>query len=274
MGARIKLFPFNNVVAAGLATCDLSNLLGFSIERLVLNLGGTAFTKSMITGWQLKANSKIIMDSDGAKTDARQQYRGITANANFLTLDFAEIRAKTENGQNIGAIDTTYGINSLKLEVTIAGATAPTLAGWAEVNLPQVDPSQKATRELIARVHRSTITVGASGTFSLPVPHLAVSDGGSIFKRIAIFSANCTGVQIKKNGIIVEDSIKALNDYQQNEYRKVPQAGLYMVDFIVDDNQSQVLNTRDAQTMEFLGTFSAGETITIESELLEPLSAF
>jgi hypothetical protein len=274
MGARIKLYPANNVVAAGLATIDLSNLLGFTVERMVLQLGGTAFTKSMITSWQLKANSKIVMDSTGASADSRQQYRGITANAAFLTIDFAEIRAKTENGQNIGCIDTTAGISSLKLELTIAGATAPTLAGWAEVSRPQVDPTQAPTRNLISRIHRSTITVGAAGTFALPVPHLAVADGGSIFKRIAIFSANCTGVQIKKNGIIIEDSIKALNDYQQNEYKKVPQAGLYMVDFIVDDNQSQALNTRDAQTMEFLGTFSAGETITIEAELLEPLAAF
>ncbi|UQV43960.1 hypothetical protein KIV45_18935 [Janthinobacterium lividum] len=47
-----------------------------------------------------------------------------------------------------------------------------------------------------------------------------------------------------------------------------------MMDFITDDNQSQALNTRDAQTMEILGTFSAGETIVIEVEVLEPLSVF
>lgn len=274
MGARIKLLPFNNVVAAGVATCDLNNLLGYTVERLILNLGGTTFTKAMLTGLQLKANGKIIYDSTGSCVDTRNQYRGITANANFLTIDFAEIRSKTELGQNIGALDTTQGIQNLRLEATISGATAPTLQGWAEVSPPQLDPAQKATANLIARVHRATITIGAAGQYSLPVPHFFPSDGGSIFKRIAVFSANMTALMIKKNGIVIEDSIKALNDFNTTEYRRVPQTGLYVADFIVDDNQSQVLNTRNAQTMECLGTFSAGETITIESELLEPLNVF
>lgn len=274
MGARIKLLPFNNVIGTGLATLDLSNLLGYAIERLILNLGGTTFTKAMMTSIQLKANGKVIFDSTGSRVDARNQYRGITANANFLTLDFAEIRSKTELGQNLGAIDTTAGITSLKLEIQISGATAPTLQGWAETNRPQIDNAQAPTRNLIAKVHNSTVTIGAAGTFSLPVPHIDVSAGGSIYKRIAFFSAAMTGLQIKKNGIVIEDSTKALNDYNQTEYRKVPQASVFVFDPIVDDNQSQVLNTRDAQTMEVLGTFSAGETITIEVEVLEPLSAF
>lgn len=274
MGARIKLLPFNNVLAAGLATLDLSNLLGYTVKRIILQLGGGAFTKAMITGIQLKANGKIIFDTTGTRTDLRMTYRGITAGATFLVLDFSEIRSKTELGQNLGALDTTAGISNLKLEVTIAGATTPTLVGFAEVGRPQIDAAQAATRNLIAKVHSSTITIGAAGTFSLPVPHLSPQDGGSLFKRIAFFSANMTALLIKKNGIVIEDSVKAMNDYNQGEYRKTPQASLYMFDPIVDDNQSQVLNTRDAQTMEVLGTFSAGETVTIESEVLEPLAAF
>jgi hypothetical protein len=274
MGSRIKLLPTNNLVATGLATIDLSNLLGYAIERIVLNLGGTNFTKAMITGVQLKANGKIIFDTTGPNIDARQQYRGITANANFLTLDFLEIRSKTELGMGLGMLDTTVGINNLKLEINVAGATAPTLQGYAEVNRPQIDRAQAPTRNLIAKIHKSTVTIGAAGQYSLPVPHLMPQDGGSIFKRVAIFSANATAVQIKKNGIVIEDSIKALNDYQAGEYAKAAQAGLYMVDFIIDNCQSQCLNTRDAQTMEFLITLSAGETITVESELLEPLGAF
>jgi hypothetical protein len=274
MGARIKLLPFNNVVASGLATCDLSNLLGYSIERIMLNLGGGAFTKAMITSIQIKANGKVIFDTTGARLDARNQYRGITGNANFLTIDFAEIRSKTELGQNLGALDTTAGITSLKMELTIAGATTPTLQAWAETNRPQVDSAQAPTRGLIAKVHNSTITIGAAGTFSIPVPHMDVSAGGSIFKRICFFSANMTALVIKKNGIVIEDSTAAMNNFNQAEYRKVPQGSLYVFDPIVDDNQSQVLNTRDAQTMEVLATFSAGETITVESEVLEPLAAF
>lgn len=274
MGARLRTYSFQNVVASGIATCDLNGLLGYTIERIMLQLGGTSFTKSMITSIQLKANGKIIYDTTGPRLDTRNQYRGITANGSFLTIDFAEIRAKTEIGQNIGCMDTTQGISNLKLEVTTSGATAPTLVGFAEVSPPQVDPAQASTRALIAKIHNSTLTIGAAGTFSIPVPHLAPSDGGSILKRIAFFSSNMTALVIKKNGIVIEDSTSALNNFNVTEYGKVPQAGTYIYDAIVDNNQSQALNTRNAQTMEVLATFSAGETIVVESELLEPLSAF
>lgn len=272
MGNRVKLLPVNNVVNTGLATLDLSNLLGFAIERMSFALTGTAFTKAHLVGIQIKANGKVIWDSSASRRDAAMQYRGIAANAGFLTIDFSEIRSKTELGQSLGSLDTTAGITDLKMEFSIAGATAPQLSGWAEVSRPQIDGAQAPYRGLIAKVHSSTLTIGAAGTFSMPVPHL--KDGGSLFKRIAFFSANMTALVIKKNGIVIEESTKALNDFNQTEYKKVPQAGLYMFDAIVDDNQSQVLNTRDAQTMEVLGTFSAGETITIEVEVLEPLAAF
>lgn len=272
MGNRIKLLPVNNVVGTGLATLDCSNLLGFAIERMTFQLGGTTFTKAMLTGIQIKANGKVIFDSSASRRDAAMQYRGISASATFLTIDFSEIRSKTELGQSLGALDTTAGITDLKMEFQIAGATAPTLQGWAEVSRPQIDAAQGPYRGLIAKVHSSTLTIGAAGTFSLPVPHL--KDGGSLFKRIAFFSAQMNGLVIKKNGIVIEESTKALNDFNQTEYKKTPQAAVYMYDAIVDDNQSQILNTRDAQTMEVLGTFAAGETITIEVEVLEPLAAF
>lgn len=275
MGFRLKLLPFNNVVGTGLATLDLSNLMGYTVERISLNLGGTALTKAMLTSIQIKANGKIIYDTTGARRDAAMQYRGITANANFLTLDMSEIRSKTELGQSLGSLDTTAGILSLKMEIQITGATAPTLQGYAEVSRPQLDTGASPFRTLIAKVHASTVSIAGAGTFSIAVPHMDPTGGqGSIFKRIAFFSANMTGIVIKKNGVVVEESTKALNDYNGNEYRKVPQAGLYMVDFIIDDNQSQVFNSRDAQTIEVLATFSGAETITIESEVLEPVGAY
>ncbi len=155
----IPLNPFNNVVASGIANVDLSNLFGYSIERLFLQLGGTSFTKAMITGWQLKANGKIIMDSDGTKQDARMLYRGVTTQVDFLTIDFLELSARSDLGLQGGALDTTMGIKNLRLEVTISGATAPTLVGWAEVTRPQIDEQFAALRPLIARIHRTTQTV-------------------------------------------------------------------------------------------------------------------
>lgn len=275
----IQLPPFTNVVASGVAICDLRQLFGYAIERLTLNLGGTTFTKAMMTLIQLKANGKVIFDSTGARTDTRNAYRGITAGANFLTIDFLELRARTPLGLQGGCLDTTLGIKDLRLEVTISGATAPTLAGFAEVTTPQIDPQFGNLRPLIARVHNLTQTIGAAGTFALQVPHFDPNSGGSIFKRLAIFSANMTAARVERNGIREwEMASAAQNNFNQVEYQRVTQAGLFMIDFMVDGLQeNRLLDTRPASrttTANVFGTFSGGETVVVEAEVLEPLDVY
>ena len=274
----LQLLPFQNLVASGIATCDLRNLFGYGIERFTLNLGGT-FTKSMITSLQLKANGKVIIDSDGSKMDSRMLWRGFTANAAFLTVDFCELRMKTKAGVLAGVLDTTNGCKDLRLEVTIAGATAPTLAGFAETCAPLVTPDLASVRPLVARIHRITQTIGAAGTFPLQIPHLDPNYGGSLFKRIAIFSTNMTGARVERNGIREwELTTAAANNFNAGEYLRVSQAGLFMIDFMLDGFQEdRVLDTRPANgvtTAAVYGTFSGGETITIEVEVLEPMDVY
>ncbi len=275
----IQLNPANNVVASGVANIDLNNLLGYTIQKLVLQLGGTSLTKAMLTSIQLKANGKVILDTTGASCEARMAYRGgNTRDVTFLELDFLENLAKSKYGVEGGSLDTTLGVKNLRLEITIAGATAPTLVGWAEVARPQLGPDYANIRPLIARVHRIQQTIGAAGTFPLAVPHLDPMPGGSIFKRIHVFSANMTALQAYRNGIVEHTSIAALNGYRQKCYGHVPQASLYTFDTIVDNLQDgNVFDTRPSSgcsTSQLMGTFSAGETITIEVETLEPLDVY
>lgn len=279
MAAQIlPLQAFSNVVAAGVAVSDLRHLFGYSIERLILKLGGT-FTKAMITGVQVKANGKVIYDSAGSQIDLRQSYRGLTASATFLTIDFLELKSRTKLGMMGGALDTTLGIKDLRLEVTTSGATSPTLTGWAEVSIPQVTPEFQNVRPLIAKVHRATQSIGGAGTFMLQVPHMDPNAGGSIFKRIAVFSSNMTGGRIERNGIREWDlDNAAANNYNQTEYGRATQTGLWMFDFVVDGLQEdRVLDTRPAAratTAIAYGTFSGAETIIVESEVLEPLDVY
>jgi hypothetical protein len=275
----IPLQPFTNVVASGIAISDLRHLFGYTIERITLALSGGAFTKAMMTALQLKANGKVIFDSTGSRTDSRMQYRGITASAGFLTIDFMELRARSKLALLGGGLDTTRGVKDLRLEVTIAGATTPALSGIAEVGLPQNTKEFANLGGLIARVHSVTQTIGAAGTFPITVPHLDPNAGGSIFKRLAIFSANCTGVRVERNGIREFDvQTTALNNFLQTEYQRTPQASLFMVDHVLDGLQEdRVLDTRPiarCTTAGVFGTFSAGETITVEAEVLEPLDVY
>ena len=268
----IKLLPFQNVTAAGLATLDMRNLLGFTVNRLVLQLGGTAMTKADFTNIKIKANAKVIFDDSGSNIDARMQYRGIAANASFLTMDFDEIKAKSIVGQQLGAIDTTAGISQLTGEFTIAGATAPTIEGWAQVSAPQVQANGASLPErgLIAKVLNFNHNFGAAGKFPLDIPY--GKQGGTIVKRLHLFGATVTAVEIKKNGITIHDSTAAVESFNQTEYGRVPQAGVYTVDFVKDGNMSNALNTANANTMEYYATVSGAGNVQVVAELLDPLN--
>lgn len=273
--------PFNNVVASGVANCDLNNLLGTTLECINLTLGGGAFTKAMILLIQLKANGKVIWESDGSKLDALESFKNYaTADATKLSINFMEPKTKTVNAFQAGAIDLSVesGITNLRLEVTISGATTPSLSGIAELS-PALDvESERAIRFLINRRHRVSQTIGAAGTFALQVPHLDPSGGGSVFKRIAIYSTNCTGFKSMREGITEFEVTKAENEWIQKKAGRSPQSNLVVFDPILDGIQAgRVWDTRPAngvRSAQLYATFSAGETITIETEELLPLNAY
>jgi hypothetical protein len=279
MNKQMILDPFQNVVASGVAICDLTKLLGTVLEKLTLTLGGT-FTKSMITLVQLKANGKVIYETDGTKLDASNLYNGGVSDVTVLKIDFMDRKAVTANARQAGTFDLSIGsgIKSLRLEVTISGATAPTLVGFADVSPPTADPAEAGIRALIARRHRATYVVGAAGTYALPIPHLDPAGGGSAYRRIYFYSANMTGLKTMREGVVEHELTKLQNENAQKDNFKTPQANLVVFDPVQDGQLSgRLWDTRPAvgvRSAQFYATFSAGETITIETEELLGFGAY
>lgn len=279
MNKQIALDPFANVVASGIAICDLNKLLGSVLEKMTLTLGGT-FTRAMITLVQLKANGKTIWESDGTKIDLVSQYDRVAADVTILKIDFMNRDARTVNAFQAGALDLSAksGITSLRLEVTIAGATSPTLVGFADVSPPTEDPAEQGIRWLNARRTRATYVVGAAGTFALPVPHIDPAGGGSNYRRIFLYSANCTGIKTMREGVTEHELTKLQNESSQKDNGKMPQTNMIVFDPCQDGQlQGRTWDTRPSsgvRSAQFYATFSAGETITIETEELIPLSAY
>lgn len=273
MNKQMVLDPFQNVVASGVAIADMNKLLGSVLEKLTLTLGGT-FTKSMITLIQLKANGKILFETSGANLDASNLYNGGVSDVTILKIDFMDRKAVTPNARQAGTFDLSIGsgIKSLRLEVTISGATAPTLIGVADVSPPTNDPAEVAIRPLIARRTRNTYVVGAAGTLALPIPHMDPSGGGSAYRRIYLYSANCTAIKTMREGVVEHELTKLQNENAQKDNFKFPQANLVVFDPVQDGQLSgRLWDTRPAvgvRAAQFYATFSAGETITIETEEL------
>lgn len=286
MNKQMLLDPFQNINgASGTAISDLNKLLGSVLEKITLQLGGT-FTKSMISSVVLKANGKIIYETTGTALDAAMVYNGHQSDATILALDLMDHKARTINAWQAGALDLSAksGITSLRLEVVYAGATSPTLVGIADVS-PPVNEGDKAAvaaeegiRWLIARKHRATQTIGAAGTFALAVPHLDPAGGGSNYRRIFIYSANCTAIKTVREGVTEHELTKLQNEASQKSYFKAPQGNLVVFDPVQDGSiQGRTWDTRPAsgvRSAQFYATFSAGETITIETDELIPFSAY
>jgi hypothetical protein len=279
MNKQIPLDAFTNVANSGVAVNDMNKFLGSVLEKLTFVLGGT-FTKAMITKIELKANSKTIFETDGSKLDASKLYLGGASDATILTLDFMDRKAVTVNARQAGTLDLSAksGITQLRLEVTIAGATSPTLAGFADLSPPTEAPEEAGIRWLIARRHRATQTIGAAGEFALNVPHIDPAGGGSNYRRVHIFCSNLTRLKAQREGVTEFDLTKAQIEAAQKDNFRTPQSGLVVFDPVQDGQlQGRTWDTRPTsgvRSAQLYATFSAGETITIETEELLPLAAY
>lgn len=266
----IKNEPFQNVGAGQKAI--IPNLpMGETYHGILLELGGTAFTKANIERILLRLGGKVIWDITGSQLDTLNQYLGYTANANYLLIPFSEFTARTVIGEQIGAIDTVnFNYSGFSLEVTIAAAaTDPTLASHRLVT-PVKTVNKPEHLALFKAMIPATHTIGAAGNYNLPIP--LGSNVGALLKRVHYFHANITEQSVKFNGRDIYDEIPvALAQFWQNNLTRVTQAGHLCFDPVLLDNQSDVIPTVDAKgrdnRFEFRNTLSASDTIETLTEL-------
>lgn len=258
----IKQPPFSNVVASGVATVNL--IPGMSFNRIMLALGGTSFTKAMITDIKVRLNGKVIYQITGSQLDLVNTYRGMAVNAAYLMIDFSEPRMKRMEDQLLGNLNTAKGVSSLALEITIAGATAPTLTAYAEVGPP-------AALGVISKMIPFTFSIGGSGKYPLKI--IDAANAGALLKRVHfIGTGSISSLEVKKNGITIFDDIPlAVNNHLLADYQLAPQANYFHYDPILDRNLANAVVTQDARSLEFNLTTSAAQTPTALVEVIDVL---
>jgi Viral coat protein P2 N-terminal domain len=269
------LEPWVNVVPTGRAVLNSSLVLGNIIERIYLVLGGTTFTKAMITALRVKLNGKVTFgDISGGNLDLFQTYQLGNTAAGFLTLDFVEPDSKSMTGELLGAIDTNAaGVNTFTVEADITGATAPTLDSWAQLrDVASIDPKNGFNpnlRPLLRALIQTSLTATAAAEQQY---QLNVGSGGnSLIKRLIIFSTILTNVRIKRNSLDVYEFVApTLASFIQGDYGKHPQANMYVVDWLADGNQSDTQPTRNADNTianyQFLLTASGAGTFLVYTD--------
>lgn len=264
--------PFANVVATGVATANVTP--GRTIEKITLKLGGTTFTKAMITRLVVKANGKAVIDTTGTILDKLNAYRGFTAqDANFLDIFFADFSKTSEFDRMVSAFDTSVGILNITLEVTIAGATAPTLAMKIIESGSQKDNTGAAApyAPLMRKYLSYPFAMATGGRLPVTVPFGA--GNGAIIERLHVQNTGgfCTGATVKQDGLVIMENIKLENEYQQKQMELTPQANIYTLDFVMDGNVRKALDTRNCRSLEWLLDFSAADSGNIIVEYLDTL---
>jgi hypothetical protein len=262
-----KLPPFLNVVATGVATLRIPKFAN-TLTRLVMILGGTTFTKAMITDIKIKIGARLVYNVTGSRLDAINKYKGIFDAANFLTIDFTERDATGDiRPKEVGGYDLTTFADDLTVEVTIAGATAPTLEATAFLTPPQGNP-------MITKLVYVPASSAVAGKFPVQI-----FPRGALIKRVHFFyggadwgattDGNLNRLEVKKSGYVIWDATCRDARFFEQEYRKAPQSKLYVYDPILDNNMSGLLTTADATSMEFNTYLTAADTLNCYLELID-----
>lgn len=259
---------FQNVVADGTAT--LKYVPKRALHRMILVLGGTAFTKAMMTLIKIKVNGSTKFEISGSDMDAINKYRGMTANAAFLTIDFTEIFGRDYVDQVVGAWDTSMGFNTVTIEVTIAGATAPTLRAILDESAPQsLNPKEAAFAGMMTKILRYPWSRSAGGKLPVDLPF---GGNGAVIKRLHVtHTGNVTDVEAKEDKVTIFEGLAADLSFIQTEYNRVPQANILTMDFVVDGNLKNAWDTRDASSIELNLNLSAADSGYVYAEYLDEL---
>jgi len=268
----IKLDPFNSFGNGTNTLVTDNNIAGRSIHAFIFELGGTAFTKAMISSLAIIQNGKEYCPTlmTGAQLQDLNDYAGYAADAVYLVYWFGDPTARTIRGQHLGDLDMSIYRDKIEFNMVVAGATAPTCQIYALCGVPKKamfpgDPysdSEAATvRALIRSVQQPGGAVKAAYQIGLG------SEAGAKIRALNFFHTNLTSVELRKQGEIkVDDASNALNTFIESQFARTAQAGLYVLDRIVDGNQGESETTLKADgsawNFQVNLTTSAADTIT------------
>lgn len=246
---------------------------------LKLILSGTTFDKTKIDTIKVKVGSRPIWDLTYAQIQAINNYKNDADNLAYLYLDFVERDQAIFPVKEVGGLDlpALLATGVVTVEIKINGtAVAPKIDVQGYYEQSQGNP-------IVLKYVPFTAAFNTSGKFTLPVQLK-----GAILKRVWVFfsgtawtataNGNLSRMECKKNSMVFFDEFDKDNRFVQNRNKKVPQAGLYVCDFIVDNNHDAQVTTARMQgsnlvydNFEFNAyiTDAGGAALTVIAEVLD-----
>jgi len=239
MTRKVQLNQIQNVGPNQRATIRLP--LGVTYNKIVLFAAGNILM-SLITNIVLKVNgSERMRWKTAAQMQARNSYNGGATSTQAIEFDFIEKSAKDEAAQTLGAYAATSqaGVQDMTLEFDIGTYTVTAgsvIAAVAEVDVPS------ANRLIVRNRYFQKVLAGAVEE------QIIIPSGlnGEQLKRMYIFGtlASIDSLRVRREGADEYEAISLIqNEFYQRTYGKVPQAGLWVVDFVEHNLAGHMLNT-------------------------------
>lgn len=239
MTRKVNLVQIQNVGPNQRATIRLP--LGVTYNMINLYTAGN-ITASLLTNIVFKVNGgERLRWKTYAQMQAALAYNRGAADANVMCFNFVEKRAKDEAAMTLGTIAATAaaGVQDVTIEFDIGTYTvtaASVITAIAEVDVPS------ANRLIVRNRYFQKVLAGAVEE------QIIIPSGmnGEQLKRMYIFGtmANIDSVRVRREGADEYEGLKQVqNEFFQKSYDKVPQAGLWVVDFTEHDLMGHMLNT-------------------------------
>lgn len=244
------------------ATAVLKVSYNATFDKFHFFLGG-GLLKSHIGKIEGKANGTTFYVGTGAHLAVKDGYNTTPLDGTILTLDFTE--PNTRGGapaQYLASIPRNL-LNSLTFEIEILAA-APngiTLTCDAEYRDPTPNP-------FILRMKDFNAPLPMVGDNDLILPSGA---NGGLIKRIWIYNSFVTKAELRLNGTPKFRITKAALENMQKRNKLVPQAGVMCLDFLVDGNMMNMMNTTAVQEASLRLTTSAADSAKIYIEYVADL---
>lgn len=254
-----------------------------TLVGIKLALSGTTFDNTHISRMRLKIGPKVIWDLTGAQILAINAYKNGAANSKYLWIDFCERDQAAFPIKEVGGIDlmAVLPVGEVYLEIFIDGTSvAPqiTAQGYFE---------QSQGNAAILKFVPFSFTQAASGKFTLPL-----SMRGAMIKRIwnfytgtnwtATTNGNFSRLEAKKNGVVFYDQMDLDARQDAAQFKKVPQANLFVADMIIDNNHNANVATMrqtnggalvyDSFEFNAYLTDGAGSTVQCIAEVLDAVT--
>lgn len=215
--------------------------LGVTYNKIILFLGGNINT-TLISNIVLRLNgAERIRWNTAAQMVAANLFNRLTSDPQVLEFNFIEPRGKDEAAMTLGAYAATAeaGVQDMVLEFDLATYTvtaASTVKAVAEVDVPSAN-------RLIVRNRFTQRVLGGAAEEQIILPS---GLNGEQIKRMYFFGtlAQLNFVRVRREGADEFESItQGQAEFFQKTYQKVPQAGLFVVDFTEHDLMGHMLNT-------------------------------